>query len=508
MDRTAPAIVSHLPPADATDVPRDRPLVIEFSEEMDRHRTEAAVFLAPRGRVESSWSGRRLQLEVEGGLAADRTYVVTVGADARDLRGNGLEQSFSYAFATGARLDSGRVEGRVVADCAPERGAFVWAYDLQHFVGRAGSVPPAYVTQSGTDGRYRFERLAHGRYRVIAFQDENRNQQPDPDEPLALPWQDAEVGEQGVADMGDGVLVPRRRLPRVLRATAPDRNRVLLVFAGEVDPAQVSVDLGPLQVRGVYAASEDGRRVAVITADQEPGRSYRVRVRVAGGQVDGPDEPVRGSDRQDQHRPRLVAMRPTGEVTRADSLVLVFDEAMDTTAVPGAADWGDADARQAPAGVWRWCTVLTLAFCPDVPPAPGPRGDRVILASLRDLSGQAPADTAATFSFTVLPEADRCALSGTAPWPAAGPVRVVLLDGKGNATRATARADGAFSLDDLAPGQYRLFAYLDRDGDGEHGEGQLDPFAPAEPYALHGEVRLERGQKASVTVSAAGGLRP
>ena len=91
-----------------------------------------------------------------------------MGTGARDLRNNALEQSFSLAFATGARLDQGALRGRVYQREVPLRGAHIWAYDLSDFRGEVGLEKPAYQTQSGVDGQYEFLRLAPG-YGLLAF---------------------------------------------------------------------------------------------------------------------------------------------------------------------------------------------------------------------------------------------------------------------------------------------------------------------------------------------------
>ena len=86
LDKTAPHIVSHYPLADALQVEPDDVVEIVFSEMMDRERTEEALFVSPTGPQRLKWNGTKLRVEMP--LATDRTYVLTVGTGARDLRGN------------------------------------------------------------------------------------------------------------------------------------------------------------------------------------------------------------------------------------------------------------------------------------------------------------------------------------------------------------------------------------------------------------------------------------
>ena len=291
----------------------------------------------------------------------------------------------------------------LTADLEPRRGAFVWAYDMAHFDGRTGVDPPAYVTQSGTDGGFRFGRLAGSRYRTIAFVDGNRNQRPDRGEPLGLAHGDIAASTDGEADAGVLVLAPREPGNRVQRISAVDRRRILLAFERGVEAADLVVEIETLPVEEIYALPTDSRRIHVVTAEQEPGRSYRASVRLAGRNVEVPGDPVRGTDREDRRPPEVVGSSPRGLAGEADSLVLTFSEAMDPSAVPGGEDWAATDSTSPPpAGRWRWSDPLSLAFAPEPPLEPGSHRLEVRLDGLRDRAGNAPQDSTAVFDFELL----------------------------------------------------------------------------------------------------------
>ena len=175
VDKEPPRILSHHPERDALEVARDTEVEIAFSEPMNREQTEAAIFTSPAGPLQLSWRGPRLRIAMP--LAEERTYVLTVGTGARDLRGNALANSFTLAFATGSQLDQGLVRGWVYQEHQPVAGAHVWAYDLGTFSGEVGLDEPSYQTQSGANGGYEFARLAPGHYRVLAFRDK-KSQRP------------------------------------------------------------------------------------------------------------------------------------------------------------------------------------------------------------------------------------------------------------------------------------------------------------------------------------------
>lgn len=501
VDRTAPTVTGHTPAADATTVPESAMITVDFSEAMDRQRVEEAVFVAPHGDLDMDWSARQLRIQVRGGLTPGRTYVVTIGTDARDLRGNRLERSFSLAFATGERLDSGQLEGRIIgADDTPQRGAYVWAYDLETFDGRTAQDAPAYVTQTGADGSYRFERLAQGRYRVIGFVDGNRNQTPDRREPLALPAGDVDVAGEGVTSAGDQRLAQRGVQPRVVRSSAVDAQRVLLVFDRPVEAGDLEVELAGLTVEATYSDPADAKRLHVQTTRQQEGRTYPVLVRREGEILEVPDDPVRGTVREDRKAPAVSRVEPAGGVASTATVEVFFSEAMDTTRTP--AGWTGADSTTSPAGRWSWISSTHLAFTPDTMFTNQTHQMELDLRALRDRAGNAVADSTVRIAFDLLAPEALATVTGLSVWPdeAEGPRRIRLRQ-KTKKMDGLADSVGHFSFTHLAPGEYVVTAWLDRDGDGTWDAGQLEePYRPAEPFVLHGEVRLEAGDTVSLAL--------
>ncbi len=501
VDRTAPTVIDHSPAADAASVPASAIVTIDFSEAMDRQRVEQAVFVAPRVEIDMEWSGRQLRIQPRGGLTAGRTYVVTVGTDGRDLRGHRLEDSFHLAFATGEQLDSGELEGRIIgANNTPQRGAYVWAYDLASFDGRTATDDPAYVTQTGTDGTYRFERLARGQYRVIGFVDGNRNQQPDFGEPLALPSADVDVAGQGATAAGDQRLARRQVQPAVVRASAVTGRRVLVVFDRAVQVDDLDIEMGGLSIESIYRDPADAERIHVRTSLQEEGHTYSLRVRRSGIDLETEDVELRGTARQDSKAPRVVRVEPTGDVASAPRVNVIFSEAMDTTrAVAG---WTGVDSTSSPDGEWIWRSETSMTFTPDTLFAPGLWHMELSLLGLQDLAGLAPDDSSAAVTFDLLPTEALATITGVSLWPDEVDGRArIRLEAVAGGMAAMADSTGSFRFDSLAPGKYSVSAWLDRNEDGDWDAGQLeDPYREAEPFVLHGDVQLEQGDTMSLAL--------
>ncbi len=487
MDKEPPRILSHYPESDALEVARDTEVEIVFSESMNREQTEAALFTSPVGPLQLSWHGPRLRIAMP--LAEERTYVLTVGTGARDLRGNALTKSFTLAFATGSQLDQSLVRGRVYQDHQPVAGAHVWAYDLGTFSGEVRLDEPSYQTQSGADGDYEFSRLALGHYRVLAFRDANRNALPDADEWLALSSSSVEVGEEAVL-AGDLALVRRQKpAPELKRVQAIHAERLMLLFTEAVDLQSLEIEVAGLAVESLYAAPDAEEKIYVETAAQEPDRRYAVQLAFAGAPVQW-DAPVRGSGRPDRKPPSFVGLA-RDRLAPSDALDLLFSEAMQPVALGGF--WTESDSTQALAGNWLWPAPNRARFAPIEPLAPGAYRLAGPAARFLDRAGNGLADSLLALSFTV--GAETAAIRGQVQTGEEGRVRIAAINEDGRTYAEWTDEDGLFALNGLLAGTYALWAFVDRDGDGEYSDGSLSPFRYAEPYGRYGEpVDLDADQ--------------
>ncbi len=191
-DKIGPFVVSHDPSADATNVARRLVARIEFSEPVNRTSVESSLFLSPdpRQRLRYRWRGNVLELIYLDPLDENRTYVITVGAQAKDIRGNPAGQPSTIAFSTGPQIDRGRIDGWVSVTESPT-AISAWAYQL---IGDT-IVDPAqraadYQAEPDQTGRFRFAYMRTGRYRVFAVRDRDFNGlwNPAAEEIGVAPW--------------------------------------------------------------------------------------------------------------------------------------------------------------------------------------------------------------------------------------------------------------------------------------------------------------------------------
>jgi hypothetical protein len=259
-DTTPPSIVESTPSEAAVNVDLDASVDIAFSEYIERGSFEQALTITPRpdGELEIDFDGRSVSIEFPEALRDNTTYILTLDTNLQDTRGVSLEEPITLAFSTGPTIDRGQISGRVVQadDGAPQEGIDVYAYILDDSTDAGSTAPidslpsrPAYRTQTGSDGAFRFDYLKEQPYFVIALTDNNRNRQPDPAEAFAPPPQQAVVADS------TGATIPRPWVaarpdtlpPRFVRIQSRSRRRHALRFDAPVQLLNRTPDRWQLQ---------------------------------------------------------------------------------------------------------------------------------------------------------------------------------------------------------------------------------------------------------------------
>jgi len=183
-DKTPPKIITVFPSNNTVNY-KGNTVEIEFDEYVDRRSFMDALLITPRpkGELEFEWSGKSVEISIKGGFEQNRTYLFTVGKGFKDLRGgNHLSEPYSFAFATGPKIDNGRIEGRVFDFKGNEndgntfRDVVMIAYITES--GREinpETDQPDFVLPVNSDGSFSFSNLPENEFLVFALLDLDRN---------------------------------------------------------------------------------------------------------------------------------------------------------------------------------------------------------------------------------------------------------------------------------------------------------------------------------------------
>ena len=176
-DRTPPEVIETEPPSGTARVGVHTPVTLLFSEPMKREDVEAAlnIFPAPPVPPNLNWDGQTLEIEPDTVWAPNQTYVVTLQVEARDRRGNRLRESLQLAFSTGEHIDSASIGGAIWRGEAPAARALALCYRLDRQNVNPEFDTADYVVQVDSAGRFRFDYLSPGVYRVFGLEDRDRD---------------------------------------------------------------------------------------------------------------------------------------------------------------------------------------------------------------------------------------------------------------------------------------------------------------------------------------------
>jgi hypothetical protein len=175
IDKSPPKIIYSFPAQRQLNFDSRR-IVLRFDKYMSEQDVDNAIYFPPYNlkEMELDWSGKDLTITLHKPLDKNRTYILTVGADAKDLRGNNFAGAINIVFSTGAVIDTGTISGKVFSDKL--QPYTIAAYPITQDIDTLDPSRnlPKYVTQSDDSGHYVMEGLANGKYRLICFDDQLR----------------------------------------------------------------------------------------------------------------------------------------------------------------------------------------------------------------------------------------------------------------------------------------------------------------------------------------------
>ena len=507
-DETPPTVAQSRPVQGAVNV-STRSVQITFSEYVNQGAFANAFSISPTppGRLEFNWSGRTVTIRFPEPLRDNTTYVINLSTDLSDNRGVELSAPITLAFATGPRINKGRLSGRVV-DAVTGQG--LAEYQVYAYAAPAGQAPdslparPAYITQTTPEGSFQFEYLNEQPYFVIALNDANRNRLPDPGEGYAVPPEPALPADTVDRDTSQlrWLATSMDTIPPQLQRVRPLSSRRLElqfdepVLLDSLAPSRWSLRDSlqdeTVPVRSVFALPQQPTRLFLLTDSMRAAKYLLTPAPVSdsSGMALSPRQPVSFTPlaAADTVSLRFRGFLPNRS-PNADTLFtlyprehigLRFSEPVDTSLLRQAVTLQDTLGTPRPFTA-RTSNGTTYRLQPDPPLGGG--GILEVHLDMRPLNRQ---DTTYTQLFRRLPERELGSLSGvvTAAADSSAPIVVELLS-LGDAVRVLRRQragpDGRFLFERLPERQYGFRAFVDRRTNMRWDGGQIMPYRDAEP---------------------------
>ena len=531
VDTTPPQVLSVSPQPDSTHVDLSSKIKIVFSERMSGGPTQEAVFISPfpRNPFSYNWSGKTLTLSPSEPLQKDKTFVITIGTSAQDLRRNRMSRSFTFSFSTGSSIDQGTVSGEVwvmqPVGLGKDMGISIWAYLLSP--GRSGVDPekekPDYVTQPDSTGKYVFKSLCWGEFRLFAVKDVNRDMLwSGEDEIIGVTAGDVELTEQYPSKAFVDFILNRVDLspPSLLNCRALNRNSVKLEFSEALDSKTISdtadyrissvPDQKSLEVTGVSFQDIETKTVYLWTDEMIPNATYELKATslkdLAGNLTDTAYNTCKfeGSGIPDTMGLQILSLLPKDgsvNVLPDTKIKLVFDQPPEPRTVEENLSVADSTGIRLP-GKGIWSTPTVYVFSLDSILFGKTRYTVNLLGKgMRNLSGNAQMrDSMVTSGFITMNPDTFGTVTG----------RVVINNESGTAGRliltlwrpienglfyqTTTIDSNHFRFERILPEKYFLSGYIDLNHNQAFDLGQVYPYSPMEPFTVYPDTIYVRSR--------------
>lgn len=289
IDKEPPVVVKTYP-ASGTLMYNKNFVEFEFSEYINKRNVLSSIFISPyfSDEVELKWSGKKLKIIFPEKLKENKTYIVSLGTDITDLRGNKLSETVSLRFSTGERIDDGIIQGKVF-DEKPD-GIMIFFYLIDSIGQRIkyDSLRPDFICQTSKDGSFYLPGLPNGIYRIIAVRDKMRNMLFDINEDeIGLPVTDYILNDslRVLKNVFFEMIKIDTIKPVVNSVKSEDLNHLRINFNEEIDLNSISVEnfsiedyLGiNIKVFGFY--SVDKNALSIVTEKLTPATDYKIEIR-------------------------------------------------------------------------------------------------------------------------------------------------------------------------------------------------------------------------------------
>jgi uncharacterized protein (DUF2141 family) len=182
-DTTPPELISVIPSNRSTNVPvKNSTIIFKFNEMVTLQNLSQKMIINPltSEMPEVVASGKTVIVKFEKELQPNTTYFLQLGNAVVDLHENNPYADLSYIFSTGPLIDSAYITGKAIYSLSQKP---VPEISVMLYKNLADSVPlvgkPDYSTRTNDKGEYFLSAVKPGRYKVIAFDDKNKNQQYD-----------------------------------------------------------------------------------------------------------------------------------------------------------------------------------------------------------------------------------------------------------------------------------------------------------------------------------------
>lgn len=247
-DSLAPKFLSSNIDTTRINVSRDiRELRLDFDEYITLKDINKNLIISPpikniKRILPSNIANKYVLIQWTDTLQANTTYNFNFGNSIVDNNEANILRYFNFAFSTGEKLDDLYISGEVKDALtikkqseSTENKLVVGLYQVKDTINYKQK--PYYITKVDTDGYYELNYLSPGKYKIIAFEDENGNSMYDPGKEKVGFQKDVVDVEKSISGLNLKVSPSKKALKYAEMKEIP--GGILMTFEG--NPTDVKV---------------------------------------------------------------------------------------------------------------------------------------------------------------------------------------------------------------------------------------------------------------------------
>lgn len=495
-DKDPPTILYVEPASGTTHVDPDTPVYLIFSEPVTAASLSEALYItpSPATKPKIKVTGSKVRIKLSEPVPEDRTLVVTIGSGVTDLRRNQMEESLSIAITAGDRISSGRISGRVFAD-RNLKGIMVSAWNLLDTltIDPIKQLAPI-VTQTNAQGDYILDYLAEGTYRIICWDDKDRNRKLDPGrDRIGIGWEDVVLKMDSSATMNLYPVMHDTTQLRPLLFSAQDNRHLTARFtlpvgdrAAEImNSVEITDSFNSLEVIDSWWNSSDSSQLIFLTTPQSAGAVYLFH-------LSGDSLPMvsKSSELPDTNRLRVISSYPENAARNVSGNAegwIGFDDKIVVENIESLLSLTVSDSIDKEISIWQ--NEPTIIRWKVIKPVQAGKLVKLSLNTdyVRDYAGNSFIDTSWTIAFEIYNPSEMGSITGKLSGADRNGIVVAAnqIDRWSKQFQSSVADDSSFALEHLPEGKFVLWAYRDMDGDGIYDHGSLNPFAYSERFTVH-----------------------
>ncbi len=507
VDKIPPEIIS-VYPANGTVNYHENYIALEFSEYVDKRSVQNAFFISPYidGQIEFDWSGREVEIIFpDSSIKPNTTYNVTIGTEVKDIHNNNkMIAPLNFSFSTGAKIDSGKISGKVYGEKVD--GIMIFAYrlsegkDLNPLKNK-----PDYISQVGADGNFQITGLADDYYRIYAIDDKFKDMLYNPgDDRYGAPYTDVKIGgdTNKFNNLNFKITLEDTVKPFPLSAVMTDKNHIVIEFNEFIDSSAVnggnflivdSLNYTEYPVKYFFKGKTKKFKyvVAIDSGLQKSNKLFLniLNVPDMSGNVSGRQSiEFLYNNKPDTNYIDVLKIKTDYEKNLVDyfhpTLTIRFSDAAEKASIKKSINLVDGKENKLAYRLQFINDAEVKVKILDKLNFRKKYSLKINLNLLKDLAGNS-LDSVYTFSFNSVNKLDYSGVSGKfrTPPDSSEDIMVKLFSVDDNKLEYNGKLrKGNYEFKDVYPGKYFLWYFIDSDSSGTYNYGKVYPFQPSERF--------------------------